>query len=130
MGLPVELLGRPDDSRGNLRVRWGRIEEHLVGLDREDRDVAGTGRHVSAGKADHLLTKEVSRRCDRAMFLAITGSRIFEAPASDALVDLRPAFSGIHGCSGEDTAIVGTAGLRPMRVDSAVAVREHEAMAV
>ena len=79
--------GRRNDSRGDLRVRRRRVQEHLVGLHREHRDLAGARGYAAAGKADHVLAHEIRRRGDRAMLVVVAGPWVFETPARDALVD-------------------------------------------
>ena len=75
-----------------------------------------------------MLADKVRRGSHRAMFVAIARARIVESPARDALVDHGLVRAGVHAGRGEHPAIVGAAGLGPVRVDRAVAIREHEAV--
>src|SRR6187399_3539882 len=124
----VEFPTGRDNGRGDFRIRCRLVQEYLITLYREHRNLAGAGRHMATREPDGMLPDEIRRGGDSPMLFVIAGARVLESPARDLLVDHGLAGARIHAGCGEHPAIVSSAGLGAMRVDRAPAVREHEAM--
>src|SRR5688572_4987792 len=126
--LLVEFSAGGDDARGCFGIAGGDVQEHLIGLDGEHRHVTGTRGNVAIRKTHRVLAQEIRGGGDRAVLLPAGIGGIVEAPARDAVIDHRPAITRLHSGGSEDTAIVGPAGIRTMRVDRAASGPIHRAM--
>ena len=65
----------------------GVVQEHLIGLDGEHCDIAGTRGNVPIRKTHRVLAQETRGGRDRAVFLPAGIGGVLEAPARDAVID-------------------------------------------